>query len=138
MKTKYIFLCAAFLTALAGCSLDYDPISTPSELTEGKLTDTTKAVLADRDAAVSQRKAIYELLRNRQEHMHLDYVLLGDCHADNAYVGTVGAEVVPYETNTIEMPATLIWRATGADILRISPRPTCSSMAWTSSSMKAR
>ena len=102
MKTKYIFLCAAFLTALAGCSLDYDPISTPSELTEGKLTDTTKAVLADRDAAVSQRKAIYELLRNRQEHMHLDYVLLGDCHADNAYVGTVGAEVVPYETNTID------------------------------------
>ena len=102
MKMKYIFLCAAFLTALAGCSLDYDPISTPSELTEGKLTDTTKAVLADRDAAVSQRKAIYELLRNRQEHMHLDYVLLGDCHSDNAYVGTVGAEVVPYETNTID------------------------------------
>lgn len=102
MKTKYIFLCAAFLTTMAGCSLDYDPISTPSELTEGTLTDSTKAVLADRDAAVSQRKAIYELLRNRQEHMHLDYVLLGDCHSDNAYVGTVGAEVVPYETNTID------------------------------------
>lgn len=102
MKAKHIFIITTLLTALTGCSLDYEPISTPSEITEGVQTDTTKAVLASRDAAISQRKAIYELLRNRQEHMHLDLVLLGDCHSDNAYVGTVGAEVVPYETNAID------------------------------------
>ncbi len=102
MKAKHIFIFATLLAALTGCSLDYEPISTPSEITEGVQTDTTKAVLATRDAAISQRKAIYELLRNRQEHMHLDLVLLGDCHSDNAYVGTVGAEVVPYETNSID------------------------------------
>ncbi len=101
MKAKHIFI-ATMLTALTGCSLDYEPISTPSEITEGSQTDTTKAVLATREAAISQRKAIYELLRNRQEHMHLDFVLLGDCHSDNAYVGTVGAEVVPYENNSID------------------------------------
>ncbi len=95
-------LAAAALLTLASCSLDRDPISSPSEITEGSQTDTTTAVLKDKAAAESQLKAIYQLLRNRQEHMHLDYVLLGDAHADNAYAGTTGQETIPLETNALD------------------------------------
>ncbi|MCH3969521.1 MAG: RagB/SusD family nutrient uptake outer membrane protein [Prevotella sp.] len=104
MKTKYIinFCIGVGAFIFTGCSLDYVPISTPTELTEGKQTDTTTVVLADSNAAIKQRTAIYELFRNRQEHMHLDYLLVGDSHSDNAYVGTTGAEVVPYENNSID------------------------------------
>nr|WP_308571896.1 RagB/SusD family nutrient uptake outer membrane protein [uncultured Prevotella sp.] len=104
MKTQYIInFCLGTISLLfVGCSLDYSPISTPSELTEGKQTDSTTVVLADSSAATKQRTAIYELFRNRQEHMHLDYLLVGDAHADNAYVGTTGAEVIPYENNGID------------------------------------
>lgn len=104
MKTKYIetLLWGALATTFTACSLDIEPASQPSELTEGTQTDTTTAVLKDREAAVSQRTAIYQLFRNRQEHMHLDYVLLGDAHSDNAYGGTTGQETIPTETNALD------------------------------------
>lgn len=104
MKTtaiKYAFMGALALSVTA-CSIDIDPVSTPSELTEGTSTDTTTAVLKDRDAAVSLRTSIYEIFRNRQEHMHLDNLLFGDVHADNAYAGTTGAEVVNVENNSLD------------------------------------
>ena len=104
MKAKYNrILILGVLTALLGsCSLNYEPISDPSELTEGKQTDTTTAVLADKAAAQSQLKVLYEVFRTRQEHLHLDFLLIADCHSDNAYVGTTGAEVVPFETNSLD------------------------------------
>lgn len=104
MRTKYIkFMVTGVVAAsLAACSLDTAPISSPSELTEGRQNDTVTAVLKDRDAAVSQRTAIYQLFKNRQEHMHLDYVLLGESHADNAYAGTTGQETIPLETNALD------------------------------------
>lgn len=96
--------------SLVACSLDYEPISMPSELTQGVSTDTATAVLKDRDAAQSQLKNIYEMLRNRQEHWHLDYLLVGDSHSDNAYAGTTGAEVEPYETNGIDASNSVLKR----------------------------
>lgn len=87
---------------MTSCSLDYDPISDATELTEGTQTEESTAVLKDRAAAVSQRTALYELLRNRQEHWSLDMLLLAEAHADNAYAGTTGAEVVPFENNSID------------------------------------
>ena len=59
-------------------------------------------MLKDKAAAESQLTAIYQLFRNRQEHMHLDYVLLGDSHSDNAYAGTTGQETIPLETNALD------------------------------------
>lgn len=104
MKKKYIkyMVMGVVATSFTACSLDTEPISSASELTEGKQTDTTTAVLKDRDAAVSQRTSIYQLFKNRQEHMHLDYVLLGEAHADNAYAGTTGQETIPLETNSLD------------------------------------
>lgn len=104
MKKKYFKYMVMGVVAMSftACSLDTEPISSASELTEGKQTDTTTAVLKDRDAAVSQRTSIYQLFKNRQEHMHLDYVLLGEAHADNAYAGTTGQETIPLETNALD------------------------------------
>ncbi len=104
MKMKYIqfMVLGAMALSFGACSLDTKPISSASELTEGSQTDTVTAVLKDRDAAVSQRTAIYQLFKNRQEHMHLDYVLLGEAHTDNAYAGTTGQETIPLETNTLD------------------------------------
>ena len=96
--------------SLTACSLDYDPISTPTELTQGVSSDTATAVLKDRQAAIDQRTNLYELLKNRQEHWHLDYLLVGDSHTDNAYAGTTGAEVEPYETNSIDASNSVLGR----------------------------
>ncbi len=37
-------------------------------------------------------------------------LLIGDSHSDNAYAGTTGAEVVPYETNSIDGSNTVLQR----------------------------
>ena len=99
---KTFTIVVAGLLMLSSCSLDREPISSASELTEGSQTDTTTAVLKDKAAAQSQLTAIYQRFRNRQEHSHLDYVLLGDAHADNAYAGTTGQETIPLETNALD------------------------------------
>ena len=95
---------------LISCSLDQKPISDATELTEGVLTDTVAAVLKDKQAALDQRKNLYELLRNRQEHWSLDMLLIAEAHSDNAYAGTTGAEVVPYETNSIDASNSVLSR----------------------------
>ena len=41
-------------------------------------------------------------MRDRQEHWYVDLLLIAESHADNAYAGTTGAEVVPFENNSIE------------------------------------
>ena len=41
-------------------------------------------------------------MRDRQEHWYVDLLLISDSHADNAYAGTTGAEVLPFENNSIE------------------------------------
>ena len=106
-KSIYAIMLAALLT---GCSLDQNPISDPSELTEGVPTDDNTAVLRDRQAAQNQLKNLYEKLKNRQEHWSLDMLLIGDSHSDNAYAGTTGAEVVPFETNSIDGSNTVLQR----------------------------
>ncbi len=37
-------------------------------------------------------------------------LLIGDSHSDNAYAGTTGAEVVPYETNSIDASNSVLSR----------------------------
>ena len=94
--------CGLALGLFNACSLNIAPISDPSELTEGGKTDTATVILKDKAAADNQLKAIYELYRTRQEHLHLDYVILGEAHADNAYGGTTGTETTPLEVNSID------------------------------------
>ncbi len=99
------FICILFsvLCIFASCNLQIDPISDQSELNLST-TDTadTRIKYKDRAAMEAVYKNLYTLMRDRQEHWYLDYLLFGEARTDNAYAGTTGAEVVPVETNALD------------------------------------
>lgn len=104
MKLKYIYhsiLFGSFLS-LASCSLMTDPLESFSEVTEGVDSTGEEVVFKDEAAAANQLTTLYNQMKDRQEHWYLDLLLLSEAHSDNAYGGTTGAEVVPFETNSIE------------------------------------
>ncbi|MFV0328185.1 MAG: RagB/SusD family nutrient uptake outer membrane protein [Bacteroides xylanisolvens] len=92
----------ASLLVNTSCSLDYDPIESYSDVTEGVAESGKEAVFKDKDAVLSHMEILYNTLRDRQEHWYLDLLLVADAHSDNAYGGTTGAEVIPFEKNSIE------------------------------------
>ena len=99
----YLFLSIIFAFSLAvSCSLDYEPVSAYSDITEDVEELEEIPIFRDREAAVSARTAIARRLRDDQEYWYQDMLLLSEVHADNAYAGTTGQEVVPWETNTID------------------------------------
>lgn len=104
MKLKYIFggLVVSLLLATPSCNLDYDPVDTYSDVTEGMNNDGEKVVFKDKAAVESHLQTLYNQMRDRQEHWYMDLLLIAESHSDNAYAGTTGAEVVPYENNAIE------------------------------------
>ena len=104
MKLKYIFggLVVSFLLTTSSCNLDYDPVDTYSDVTEGVNDDGEKVVFKDKAAVESHLQTLYNQMKNRQEHWYMDLLLIAESHSDNAYAGTTGAEVVPYENNAIE------------------------------------
>ena len=104
MKLRYIFygLTSGLLFGLSSCSLNYEPLDTYSDVTEGVTNNGTKIVFKDKAAVESHLTTLYNQMRDRQEHWYVDLLLISDSHADNAYAGTTGAEVVPFENNSIE------------------------------------
>ncbi|MCQ2230082.1 MAG: RagB/SusD family nutrient uptake outer membrane protein [Bacteroidales bacterium] len=86
------------------CSLDYEPIDTYSDLTytTEASDDEEEVVFPDKASVESYMQKIYKQLNERQEHWYLDLLLIAEAHSDNAYAGTTGAEVVPYEDNSID------------------------------------
>jgi hypothetical protein len=104
MKIKKYILISAVVFVAASCSLDYNPIDTYSDITEG--IDTTSAssqvILKDRAAVINQRQVLYQRLKDGQEHWYLDMLLLAESHSDNAYAGSPNAETTPFEINSIE------------------------------------
>ncbi|ULT27987.1 RagB/SusD family nutrient uptake outer membrane protein [Sphingobacterium sp. E70] len=71
-------------------------------MSQGKTENGTQIVFKNRSEVDNFLSGIYQQMRDRQEHWYLDLLLIGDSHADNAYAGTTGAEVVPFENNSIE------------------------------------
>lgn len=86
------------------CSLDYEPIDTYSDLTysDNNEKDADEVVFPNREAVESYMQKIYKQLNSQQEHWYLDKLLIAEAHSDNAYAGTTGAEVVPFEDNSID------------------------------------
>ena len=111
-KISYILFAAATLSFMISCSLDRDPVSEFSERTLGSQSDTASSRIKykDRQAMYAVYSQLYNIMRDRQEHWYLDYLLFGETRTDNAYAGTVDAEVVPVETNSLD--------ATNIDIAR--------------------
>jgi hypothetical protein len=102
MKLIKSIIILGTVALFGSCSLDLEPISTPTELTEGKPSDTATAVLKDKAAAAAQLTNLYELFRGRQEYSHLDLLAEADAHSDNAYGGGDGAEPKPFEKNGVD------------------------------------
>lgn len=108
---KKIILCAASVILLAGCSLnDYDPVADYSDVTEGKTADAKEPEFADGESVRSYMVSLRDTYKNAQEHWYLDCLLIGDAHSDNAYAGTTGAEVIPFEVNTIDGGNSVLYR----------------------------
>ncbi|WP_080904179.1 RagB/SusD family nutrient uptake outer membrane protein [Parabacteroides sp. Marseille-P3160] len=112
MKLTYIFrgFIGCLLLSLASCSLDYEPIDTYSDITQGESETGEKIVFRNKADVESHMKTIYNQMRDRQEHWYVDLLLIADSHSDNAYAGTTGAEVVPFENNSIEGSNSVIKR----------------------------
>ena len=97
-KKKLLSICILATVALfSACSLDRDPISDQSELNIGssEAGDSVRIKFKDRAAIYAVYNDLYNVMRDRQEHWYLDYLLFGESRTDNAYAGTTGAEVVP-------------------------------------------
>ncbi|MDR2627767.1 MAG: RagB/SusD family nutrient uptake outer membrane protein [Dysgonamonadaceae bacterium] len=101
-KNLLIFALCSLAFFAASCSLDYDPVDTYSDVTEGISTDSETIVFKDKAAVVSYRTTIHDRYRDRQEHWYLDMLLLNESHADNAYAGSPNSETTPFEVNSIE------------------------------------
>ncbi len=101
MKTTYI-ISMFFACFLAACSLDYQPLDTYSDITEGAGEDSIQVVFKDKAAVLSHRQTLLNLFKNGQEHWYLDMLLLAESHSDNAYAGSPNAETTPFEVNSIE------------------------------------
>lgn len=104
MKAYKYILGVALLGLMASCSLDLAPISDQSELNLGshQTDDSTRVKYKDRAAIMGVYENLYNLMRDRQEHWYLDYILFGESRTDNAYGGTTDKEAGPVETNTID------------------------------------
>lgn len=102
MKNK-LFICAMLLGMLSACSLDIQPVSDQSELNlSTKDTTDQRIKYKDRAAMEAVYKNLYQIMRDRQEHWYLDYLLFCETRSDNAYAGTTGNEIVPVETNSLD------------------------------------
>jgi len=95
---------------LSSCSLITEPIDTYSDVTEGTSENGQEVVFKDKAAVESFRQTLFRQLNDRQEHWYLDLLLLAEAHSDNAYGGTTGAEVVPFENNAVDASNSVLAR----------------------------
>ena len=103
MKTK-IYIKNSLLAALGtlfltACSLDYEPLSTFSELNVGGTTSTGTTVKFRTKAEMkTQYDYMYNMLAtNKLEAWGLDMLVYADTRADNAYRGATDAELAQLE-----------------------------------------
>nr|WP_321485538.1 RagB/SusD family nutrient uptake outer membrane protein [uncultured Draconibacterium sp.] len=101
MKTKHILSILTIFLFVA-CSLDYEPLDTYSDVTEGVSQDSVQVVFEDKADVLAHRQTLLNLYKNGQEHWYLDMLLLAESHSDNAYAGSPSAETTPFEVNSIE------------------------------------
>lgn len=123
MNTKYIYPIAlsSLLFMASSCSLIFDPVDGFSDVTEGITEEGDEVVFRDKAAVEGHLVTLYNQMRDRQEHWYLDLLLIAEAHSDNAYAGTTGAEVLPFENNAIEGSNSVIdrdWNRYLEDIAR--------------------
>ncbi len=93
-------LISGFALYFFSCSLDEDPISDYSELSIGETDSTgTNIKYSTREEMLTQYEGMYNILKNNEglENWNLDYLVITDTHADNAYRGATDAELTQLE-----------------------------------------
>lgn len=116
MKTiaiKLFFKLLIISLLASSCSLNRDPLDGYSDDTQGKTESGTQIVFKNKSEVDNFLTGIYQQMRDRQEHWYVDLLLISESHADNAYAGTTGAEVLPFENNSIEGSNSVIDRDWG-------------------------
>jgi len=106
----HILMISGMAALLSSCSLITEPIDTYSDVTEGVNDAGQEVVFKDKAAVESHMQTIYRQLNDRQEHWYLDLLLIADAHSDNAYGGTTGAEVIPFENNALDASNSVLAR----------------------------
>lgn len=103
MKTRYIISGVVAVSMMAtSCSLNYEPVSDYSDVTEGTIDNQEEeTIYGTRADAESALTALYEDFKGNQNQLQLDWLLIGDVHSDNAYAGTTGSEVTDPATNDL-------------------------------------
>jgi hypothetical protein len=105
MKTqtiKNLAVIAAVSITTWSCDIDLDPISEFSEVIIGQSETGDSLKYTTKGEIFSQYQALYQKLKDNQEHGYLDLMLIAESHSDNAYAGTTGSEVVPMENNALD------------------------------------
>lgn len=112
MKLRYIItgLICGLAWMNTSCGLDYEPIDTYSDVTQGIDKKGEGAVFKDKAAVITHMQGIYKEMRERQETWYVDLLLISDAHSDNAYGGTTGPEALPFENNSIDASSTIMSR----------------------------
>lgn len=94
---SYIVLLISFCFIFSSCNLDEKPISQIDEL--GGYDEGTGETVAFKDRAEmkAQYDGMYSGINGAQEFWYLDQLVNTETHADNAYSGTSGAELISLE-----------------------------------------
>lgn len=111
MKLKNILqltLSGVLTLFVTSCSLDYDPVSDYSDVTEGVTEGGKEVVFKDKAAVETQLQVLYTTLKNQD--WYIDKTLIADSHSDNAYAGAFNAEVLPFEDNSIDATNSVLKR----------------------------
>lgn len=103
-----IILGGVMIFATASCSLDFDPVSEYSDITEGISETGKEVVFKDKKAVEEHLKLLYTELRNQE--WYIDKMLMAESHSDNAYAGAFNAEVLPYEDNSLDATNSVLER----------------------------
>ena len=112
MKVKYILISAIMAGMTTSCDLQYDPKGLYSDITEGVTEEDEELVFRNREEVEIYLRDIYTRPTegNTQNTWFRDLMMISDVHADNAYAGTTGAEVVHIENNAADATHMMIER----------------------------
>lgn len=113
MKTKYILggLLLGGLTSLTSCGLDYNPLDSYSDITEGVQDESgDKQEFQSKADVESALASLYELMKNRLEHWYLDLLMISETYSDNAYGGTTETPIIAFENNSADGSSPILER----------------------------
>lgn len=106
MKLKIYIIAGIVLGAmanLASCDMNYDPLDTYSDVTEGVKDESgSKQEFQNKADVEPAMTGLHELMRNRLEHWYLDLLMISETNSDNAYGGTTETPVIAFENHSAD------------------------------------